>query len=71
MAKIGIKMSLGKFAKAGNDRGYLSRATNSLVAIIHPDSKKPITLRKYDSPSLVPSIIHFSEGGAVLVGEEA
>ena len=45
--------------------------TNSLVAIIHPDSRQPVALKEHNSSSLVPSIVHFDEAGNVTVGEEA
>lgn len=52
--------------------------TNSLVAIIHPDTKKPLVLKEHDSHlpagqagSLVPSVIHFGEAGIITVGDEA
>ena len=45
--------------------------TNSLVAIIHPETKKPVALKEHDSSSLVPSVVHFGEGGAVTVGNGA
>ncbi len=45
--------------------------TNSLVAIIHPQSKQPVALKEHNSSSLVPSVIHFGEHGSVNVGEEA
>jgi molecular chaperone HscA len=45
--------------------------TNSLVAIIHPETKQPIALREHNSSSLVPSVIYFDEAGNVIVGEEA
>ena len=44
--------------------------TNSLVAIIHPDTGKPVALKEHDSSSLVPSIVHF-ESGNITVGEAA
>lgn len=44
--------------------------TNSLVAIIHPESKRPVALKEHNSASLVPSIVHFGDGG-ITVGEEA
>lgn len=45
--------------------------TNSLVAIIHPESKIPVALKEHDSSSLVPSIIHFDALGNPTVGEAA
>ena len=44
--------------------------TNSLVAIIHPESKRPVALKEHNSASLVPSIVHFGDGD-ITVGEEA
>ncbi|HRH60040.1 MAG TPA: Fe-S protein assembly chaperone HscA, partial [Chitinophagaceae bacterium] len=43
--------------------------TNSLVAIIHPETKQPLALREHNSSSLVPSVLHF--GDDVIVGDEA
>lgn len=45
--------------------------TNSLVAIIHPETKKPVALKEHDSSSLVPSIVHFGDKGAISVGDIA
>lgn len=45
--------------------------TNSLIAIIHPDTKKPVVLKEFDNTALVPSIIHFGAGGQISVGTEA
>lgn len=45
--------------------------TNSLVAILHPDSRQPMVLKDQEGLALVPSLIHFGERGDVLVGEQA
>lgn len=45
--------------------------TNSLVAIINPESKKPVVLKEHDGNALVPSVIHFGDGGNLSVGDEA
>ena len=45
--------------------------TNSLVAIIHPETRQPVALKEFSNSSLVPSVIHFDTGGDILVGEEA
>lgn len=45
--------------------------TNSLVAIIDPKTAQPIVLREFDQTSLVPSILHFTAEGEVIVGEPA
>jgi molecular chaperone HscA len=71
MAKIGINISTGSLQKEEIIVGIDLGTTNSLVAIIHPDSKKPVALKEHDSSSLVPSVVHFGENGALLVGETA
>lgn len=45
--------------------------TNSLVAIIHPESKIPVALKEFNTSSLVPSVVHFDAFGNVEVGENA
>jgi molecular chaperone HscA len=45
--------------------------TNSLVAIIHPEDRKPVVLKEHDGNALVPSIIHFDKGGSITVGDDA
>ncbi|MER3464486.1 MAG: heat-shock protein Hsp70 [Chitinophagaceae bacterium] len=45
--------------------------TNSLIAIIHPDTRQPTVLKEFDNTTLVPSIVHFGNAGQVSVGDEA
>ena len=45
--------------------------TNSLVAVIHPETKQPVALREFNSSNLVPSVIHLGKDGNVIVGDEA
>jgi molecular chaperone HscA len=45
--------------------------TNSLVAIIHPETKQPVALKEHDSSSLVPSVVHFDVFGNPEVGQGA
>ncbi len=71
MAKIGINIATGSLQKEEIIVGIDLGTTNSLVAIIHPDSKQPTALKEHDSSSLVPSIIYFNDLGGVVVGEEA
>ena len=71
MAKIGINIATGSLQKEEIIVGIDLGTTNSLVAIIHPDSKHPTALKEHDSSSLVPSIIYFDDLGGVVVGEEA
>jgi len=71
MAKIGINLSTGSLQQQEMIVGIDLGTTNSLVAIIHPDGRKPLVLREYDGNALVPSVIHFGEGGNISVGDEA
>jgi molecular chaperone HscA len=71
MAKIGINIATGSLQKQEMIVGIDLGTTNSLVAIIHPESKKPVVLKEHDGNALVPSIIHFNESGSVSVGDEA
>ena len=71
MAKIGINIATGSLQQAEMIVGIDLGTTNSLVAIIHPESKKPIALKEHNSSSLVPSVIHFNDAANITVGEEA
>ncbi|UEG49011.1 molecular chaperone DnaK [Ferruginibacter lapsinanis] len=71
MAKIAINIATGSLQQPEIIVGIDLGTTNSLVSIIHPDTKKPIALKEHDSSSLVPSVVHFGEAGAITVGEEA
>jgi molecular chaperone HscA len=71
MAKIGINISTGSLQQQEMIVGIDLGTTNSLVAIIHPETKKPVVLKVHDGAALVPSIIHFGEGGIITVGDEA
>ncbi len=69
MAKIAINIATGSLQQEEMIVGIDLGTTNSLVAIIHPENKKPVALKEHDSSSLVPSVVHF--GDSVTVGEEA
>jgi molecular chaperone HscA len=71
MAKIGINIATGSLQKEEMIVGIDLGTTNSLVAIIHPESRQPVALKEHNSSSLVPSVIHFDEAGNVTVGEQA
>lgn len=71
MAKIAINIATGSLQKEEMIVGIDLGTTNSLVAIIHPETKKPVALREHDSSSLVPSVLHFDEAGNITVGEPA
>ncbi len=71
MAKININIATGSLQQQEMIVGIDLGTTNSLVAIIHPESKQPVALKEHNSRSLVPSVIHFGESGTVTVGDEA
>lgn len=71
MAKIGINIATGSLQQQEMIVGIDLGTTNSLVAIIHPEGRKPVVLKEHDGNALVPSVIHFGEAGTVLVGDEA
>lgn len=71
MGKIAINIATGSLQQEEIIVGIDLGTTNSLVAIIHPETKKPVALKEHDSSSLVPSVIHFDEAGNAVVGEEA
>ncbi len=78
MAKVGINIATGTLQKDEIIVGIDLGTTNSLVAIIHPDTKQAVALKEHDSSlpagqagSLVPSVVHFNEGGDASVGEQA
>jgi molecular chaperone HscA len=71
MAKISINIATGSLQQQEMIVGIDLGTTNSLVAIIHPETKQPVALREHDSSSLVPSVVHFDAEGNVTVGEAA
>lgn len=71
MAKIAINIATGSLQQEEIIVGIDLGTTNSLVAIIHPETKKPVALKEHDSSSLVPSVVYFDEQGNVTVGESA
>ena len=71
MAKIGINLSTGSIQQEEIIVGIDLGTTNSLVAYIHPDEKRPIAINDQGLGTIVPSIIHFTSSGEVVVGNEA
>jgi molecular chaperone HscA len=71
MAKIAINIATGSLQQNEMIVGIDLGTTNSLVAIIHPENKKPVALKEHNSSSLVPSVIHFTKEGSLIVGDEA
>ncbi|MEJ7671557.1 MAG: Hsp70 family protein [Chitinophagaceae bacterium] len=71
MAKIGINIATGSLQKEEIIVGIDLGTTNSLIAIIHPETKQAVALKEHNSSSMVPSVVHFDAIGNVTVGEEA
>ncbi|MBL0200220.1 MAG: Fe-S protein assembly chaperone HscA [Chitinophagaceae bacterium] len=71
MAKIAINIATGSLQQEEIIVGIDLGTTNSLVAIIHPESKKPVALKEHNSSSLVPSVIHFGKNAGITVGNDA
>jgi molecular chaperone HscA len=78
VAKIGINIATGSLQKEEIIVGIDLGTTNSLISIIHPDTKQPVALKEHNSSlptgqagSLVPSIVHFDSKGNITVGESA
>ena len=57
MGKIAINIATGSLQKEEIIVGIDLGTTNSLIAIIHPDTKQPVALKEHNSASLVPSVI--------------
>ena len=71
MAKIGINIATGSLQKEEIIVGIDLGTTNSLIAIIHPETQQAVALKEHNTSSLVPSIIHFDDSANITVGEEA
>jgi molecular chaperone HscA len=71
MAKIAINIATGSLQQEEIIVGIDLGTTNSLVAIIHPETKQPVALKEHNTSSLVPSVIYFDEQNNIIVGEAA
>ncbi len=71
MAKIAINIATGSLQKEEIIVGIDLGTTNSLIAVIHPDTRNAVALKEHDSTSLVPSVVYFDKKGNVIVGNEA
>ncbi|HNN31772.1 MAG TPA: Fe-S protein assembly chaperone HscA, partial [Chitinophagaceae bacterium] len=71
MSKISINIATGSLQQAEIVVGIDLGTTNSLIAVIHPESKQAVALKEHDSSSLVPSVIYFDELNNAIVGDNA
>ncbi len=71
MAKIAINIATGSLQKEEIVVGIDLGTTNSLIAVVHPDTKKPVVLKEHDGSALVPSVVYFDANTKAIVGNEA
>jgi molecular chaperone HscA len=71
MAKISINLSTGSVQQDEIIVGIDLGTTNSLIAIIHPQTKTAVALQEFNQATLVPSVIHFDADGNMQIGENA
>ncbi|SFG90833.1 Fe-S protein assembly chaperone HscA [Pontibacter chinhatensis] len=71
MAKVAINLSTGSLQQEEVIVGIDLGTTNSLVAYIHPEDKKPIAINDQGRGTIVPSVVHFTQQGETIVGTEA
>ena len=72
MAKIPINLTTGTLQQEKYIVGIDLGTTNSLIAIVHPDTKQPIVLKEFDGSAMIPSILYYdSFSKDFIVGEKA
>lgn len=71
MATIPINIATGTLQKNDIIVGIDLGTTNSLVAVVHPDTRKSIALKDIDNTPIVPSVVHIDENGNTIVGYAA
>ncbi len=71
MAKVAINLSTGALQQEEIIVGIDLGTTNSLVAYIHPETKKPIAINDQGMGAIVPSVVHFAQSGEAIVGTAA
>jgi len=71
MARIAINIATGSLQQQELIVGIDLGTTNSLVAFIHPETRKPVALKDVGGASLLPSIIYFDESDSAIVGDQA
>ncbi|MBX0291185.1 Fe-S protein assembly chaperone HscA [Hymenobacter sp. HSC-4F20] len=72
MAKVAINLSTGSIQQEEIIVGIDLGTTNSLVAYIHPDGRRPVAINDQGRGTIVPSVVHFPGGGeAPIVGTDA
>lgn len=71
MAKISINIQSGEIQKTEPILGIDLGTTNSLVAVIDPKTGAAKALKGRGNSVIVPSLLHFGNGGEIIVGQAA
>lgn len=71
MAKVAINLTTGSIQQEDMVVGIDLGTTNSLVAYMHPEHKRPVAINDQEMGEIVPSVVHFGEHGEVKVGTAA
>ncbi|MGV3540848.1 MAG: molecular chaperone DnaK [Rufibacter sp.] len=71
MAKIAINLTTASIQKEEVIVGIDLGTTNSLVAYMHPEDNTAIAINDQGLGTIVPSVVHFTPEGEVLVGNAA
>ena len=72
MATVAINLATGSFQQEEIIVGIDLGTTNSLVAYVHPESRRPVPINDQGRGSIVPSVVHFPADGAdPIIGTQA
>ena len=71
MAKVAINLSTGALQQEEVIVGIDLGTTNSLVAYIHPETRQPVAINDMGLGTIVPSVVHFTQTGETIVGNDA
>lgn len=71
MGKIAINIATGSLQKEEIIVGIDLGTTNSLIAVVHPESRKPFAIRETDGSTMVPSVVYLDNDGSHIAGEDA
>ncbi len=71
MAKVAINLATGALQQEELIVGIDLGTTNSLVAYVHPETRRPRAINDLGRGTIVPSVVHFGADGETLVGDDA
>ncbi len=70
MAKISININTGTIQQEEYILGIDLGTTNSLIALVHGETKKPFVLSEFDNTKIIPSVVYIDKK-EIIVGEQA